>query len=579
MINEKINQEPIQVPIQATPIQEPIQATPIQEPNQELIQNKQWYEYNITDRYNKIYKQFSLQDFWSWWSDNEDIYMELRITDFKLMREYAKIHKIPHSASGMYIHHGWQLEKIINYFKDKSTIWFGINPKRRLLNNYGYSAFSGLDVNISKIKFLFIDIDRVVKDGLASNEDLMNCEILSNLVLTEFGNAGFNNNYCKICSANGLQLLIKLDVPIDVPLPVLNDESNKYVEDVLFASVKNTLKEGIGKILTSFSNKYKKKYNVEIDSTGFNMGRVGALPYSFNFKYDVPIPRGIINIKSINPNDGFADYLRNVYLSKKIRSVESNKYKQQNQVQLLSQHKMLSNNLHKNVIIDLMTSHTFPDGGINNTLWYGIKILLHNSNIDTTDNEYLHIHTELKQIHNRSFSSNGLEPKFKGCYDGPIKSNNLNIVPSMINKYLRLHKIMKLNSSVLGYHKPIFSLAPYGKQPLDVQFEITPLMLRNSMLNKSDIYSLPLNKNDPLDDIKIISNDCNKIRNGLGMLEIYKTGEHTYNELGLIILKNKLIDLFKLFLLSFNKKWGNEITAYMMRYYMNDYLNYKRWKI
>ena len=164
-----------------------------------MIYKKKWYEFDIKNRYKFIYKKYSLKDFWDWWSDNKDEYMEIRITDFKLLKDYATLYHIPYSKSGIYIHNAWQLEKIVDFFADKTTIWFGINPKRRVYNKYGKLVFGGLDINISKIKFLFLDIDRIIKDGKASKQDLLNSDLLCNEVLSEFNKNDFNKNYCKIC--------------------------------------------------------------------------------------------------------------------------------------------------------------------------------------------------------------------------------------------------------------------------------------------------------------------------------------------------------------------------------------------
>ena len=104
-----------------------------------------------------------------------------------------------------------------------------------------------------------------------------------------------------------------------------------------------------------------------------------------------------------------------------------------------------------------MLTHEFPNGGINNSLWNSLKILLHSAGITNTNSQYIELHEKLKQLHNRTFTDNGLEEEYKGSFNGTIKEQDINFVATTVNKYLRLNKIKKINSEELFYHKPIFS--------------------------------------------------------------------------------------------------------------------------
>jgi len=439
-----------------------------------------WYEYDIKDRYENVYKKFSILDFYNWWSDkNEDEYMEIRFQKWQHAELCQQKFNLYKHKNSVFINKDWQLKNIVGYFRDKSTLWFGINPRRKLRNQYGNFVFSGKDINVSKIKYVFIDIDRVIKDGPATSNDLMNADFLANKILSELSKEGFNKNYIKICSGNGLQLLFKLDVPIEIPQPTYDPDNKIYMEDELFINRKNVLKKGIGQVLQSFSNHFKNTYNVEIDRTVFNIGRVGALPYSYNLKYEQPIPRGIIEFENSNINNGLSDYIMNLYESQELKQdIKSNYNKistEKNSLLLLNkEYNILKNDLSKNKIINLMLNYTFPDGGINNTLWYAIKILLHRNDITNQNKEYKKIHELLKKIHNRSFSDNGLEPQYKNNYNGSIKENALEFVPLMVNKYLRLHKIQNIKTQKIGYHKPLFSVSPFGKNVYDIKVNISP---------------------------------------------------------------------------------------------------------
>ncbi len=61
------------------------------------------------------------------------------------------------------------------------------------------------------------------------------------------------------------------------------------------------------------------------------------------------------------------------------------------------------------------------------------------------------------------------------------------------------------------------------------------------------------------------------------MPEIYRNNDNSFTDIGKVMLKRKLTDLFISFVHAFKDKWGNGITAYMMKYYMSDYLNCRRW--
>ena len=539
---------------------------------------KKWYELNIKERYENVYKKHSIKDFMSWWSDDSECYMEIRFESWELAKECANGFKLPYDKRSIFVKHAWQLENVLKNYRGKSTLWFGINPRRPMRNDYGNVGLGCTDVYVSKSKFLFVDIDRIMsnKDGPATKEDLMNADFLAEQVMEELGRAGFNKNYLKICSGNGVQLLIKLDIPIELPIPEIKNIAGKvrYIEDSLFIQAKQIIQKGIGKILPSFSTKFKEEYKVEIDRTGFNVGRVGALPYSFNRKYDNPIIRGIVEIHNDGVNEGMSDYLKTLYDDSNVRKVVSKTFKEKTPLILSEEHKILSNNMSKNVIIDLMLNYTFPQGGINNTLWYGIKILLHNSGITINDDEYTKIHQMLMSIHNRSFSENGLEVQFQNNYNGSFNEGDVNIVPLMINKYLRLNIIKCNTSGKEGFHPPIFPVSILGKQKYEVGVNISPLLIKKN----SDVeYKISELKEDPLKDISQLVSILYKIRRGDNLDDSLKEGDFKYTAVGSMFVLKDLDDMIVAFMKKYIKKWGTTISVYMMKNYMDDYLNYKRW--
>jgi len=537
---------------------------------------KKWYELNIKDRYENVYKQYTLKDFLEWWNDGEEEYMELRFDKYTHAQYCAKQLKLPINEQSVFVKHSWQIENVLKLMKKMSTIWFGINPRRKLKNRNGKLAFGAKDIYVSKSKFLFVDIDRVEsnKNGPATKEDLMNADFLADKVLEELGKGGFDKDYIRICSGNGIQLIVKLDIPIDIPLPQMDEQTGMYYEDSLFVEAKQRIQKGIGKILPKFSSLFKEEYKVEIDKTGFNIGRVGALPFSFNHKYENPIPRGIIEIKQEGKNDGFSDYIKDLYNDSEVRATATKSIKETTPLMLLEQHKIIHNKLKQNVIVDLMLNYTFPNGGINNTLWYGIKILLHQGGVCVRDSEYIKIHELLKSIHNRSFTENGLEEIYKGNFKGPFKEEDINIVPAMVNKYLRLNKVKSIKTGKEGLHPPVFPVSPRGRVMHDLTIPISPDLFK---MESDKPITLSDFKDDPLVDVSEFSSELFKIRRGDNLKEAYKLGKFKYNATGTFKVKKDLRLHIVAFLKKFKEKWGTDITIYMMKYYMDDYFNYRRW--
>jgi hypothetical protein len=292
--------------------------------------------------------------------------------------------------------------------RDKTTVWMSVNSKKRTFNKFGKKMYSGTDVGIDSITHIFIDIDRVKKEGPATNEELKQCDMLAYKVLKKLDEHGFANNYAKICSGNGIQLLIKLDVPIILPiiqyekvgettLPLYNEE---------FERIKRVIKNGIGKQMLKFSNSFKEQLGAEIDSSCFGIGKVCSLPWSKNFKYDGFTWRGIIELKT-GENVGLTDYIMNSIEDEKsfIKNPIYGKPKREYRT-------LKPGKLRENELINFMLT-TDLQSGINNTLWAQLKCLLRDSKINLNDKEWRQIHEELKTRHKRTFTLNFPEEHFE----------------------------------------------------------------------------------------------------------------------------------------------------------------------
>jgi len=538
-----------------------------------LEEEKKWYEYDTNERVKKVYTKYTLKQFWDWWTDKQKQTMEVRIkTSFSDIKDYSINNYIPMSKSGLYVDSFDKFYNVIKHFRQNNVIWFGVNPKRKLVNKQGYKKYSGLDINISEIKYLFIDIDRIKKEGIATKEDLMSADILSNYLLEELGKAGFNKNYCKICSGNGVQLLFKLDMPFNIPYPKFDKKLGEYIEDEFFDKVKNVFRNGIKSILQNYSNSFRDKFNVEIDTTCFNMGRVGALPFTYNFKHNKSIPRGIIELVEKGENTGISDYLKQLSDDLGFKEEKRKEFDKKTDIIITSDYEIKKDEMYRNSIVDLMMNYRFPMGGINNTLWFALKILFHRNKINKTDKEYVTIRERLKKLHERGFSDNGLETKYSDNYNGPIKEKHLGMVPFMVNKYLRLNKIERITDNKIGFHKPLFDLSPNGKSMKKLKVNIS-----NTDISKKSKWDYNLSEQliDPLSDVIEFAKHLDRVREG-DFLEEGMTKSGNLTSFGRIYAKLHMDNLFLVFLRKFREKWKDEITCYMYKYYMEEYFNYKR---
>ena len=376
-----------------------------------------WYNLSEDDRIKKIYSQFTIKDFWGWWSNNEQKYMEVRIKNFDIIKQTAIELQLPFSASGIYVCNDIQLKQVIGKVRNQTTIWFGVNPRKRNYNLKGWKCFEGKDTNVQEITYITLDIDRIKKEGPANNIDLENCDKLSNLIIERLATQGWGNNYIKICSGNGVQLLVKLDFPIKLPEVEFNNQTKSYIQNNEFDKTKQTIPKGIGQDILRFSRKYIDELGVEVDKACFNISRVCALPFTKNYKYDGFTWRGIIEIQN-GINVGLSDYV----LSKE-EDVEV--YKQKNVFTtkaLKSNNRIRKGKLKDNILIKFMLENNLPYGMINNYLWYQLKILLRDSGVDFNSEEFKKIHQEL-------------ENKYKGKFTLNIPDSKFNFDENIVNKY------------------------------------------------------------------------------------------------------------------------------------------------
>jgi len=383
------------------------------------MSEKKWYDLDEKECIKQVYSKYTIKEFWDFWSDKKLRHMEVRIKDYELIKTTADKFKLPWCSSGVFVCNDVQLKNVIAFVRDKATIWFGAQPRKKNWSSRGWKTFGGKDTNVDEISFIFIDIDRKVKDGPATSEELKDCDIFADMILDRFKTQKWNKGYAKICSGNGIQLFIKLDLPIKLPLvsfdvteergkkihyPIPNDEYEK---------VRKLITLGVGDEILKFSRKHKKDLNVDVDKTSFRISQVASLPFSKNIKYNGFRWRGIIELKD-EENTGLSDYVLS-----KISNKNSSEFKGIFQVKSTPHIKNLlkSGKLLDNELVKFMLNNKFPDGMINNTIWFQLKALIRDSKYDTSSDEFRKFHAEIKRLHNRSFTMNLPDTKFQFSQD------------------------------------------------------------------------------------------------------------------------------------------------------------------
>lgn len=269
-----------------------------------------WYNLTESERVNKVYSKYSIKDFWDWWSDGKDNrVMEIRFRgDYSIVKEVSETFYLPRGKPGVYVDSADKLKKVIGFAREKTPVWFGVNPRKKNFNEWGTKSYGGLDANVSEISYIFFDIDRMEKNGAAQPYELKSAQRMADLIIEQFGNHGWDKSYCVICSGNGVQILFKLDVPIKLPKLAFDSETKRFQYNPEFEKLKNIIKDGVGKEAISFTSRFEKDLRVTIDAVALNIGRVAALPVTKNFKYGGFTWRGIIDMKN-GVNKGLSDYI------------------------------------------------------------------------------------------------------------------------------------------------------------------------------------------------------------------------------------------------------------------------------
>jgi hypothetical protein len=367
----------------------------------------------------------TLQNFWEWWSGNNQKIMEVRIKNYDWIKKISQAYNLPYSICGVYVSTAQELFNVIKTCRKHTTMWYGINPRKKSYSNKGIMLYGGKDVNVESIDFIFIDVDRINnKESNATNEELKLIEEFVNNIINDLKNLGINN-YLRVFSGNGEQLIYKLDERIILPTPEYDVKNNVYLYDERLEKYKDLIKKTIGqKLLNKYNTKEnKEKYGCEIDKAGFNIGRVGALPYSYNLKYN-PIMRVIKEIVE-GENKGLSDGLIN-----ELENLKLPLYTHKNKRKAIF-HKELNHKAETIVNSKLSQSllkDNLPLGYRNNYLIFQLKCLIKDCNIDFNALEIKHLQKMLEQKLNDKIPFNIPEEKF-------------HFNPNIVNKFYIMHKL------------------------------------------------------------------------------------------------------------------------------------------
>jgi len=364
-----------------------------------------WYELPEERRIEFTYSKYTIEDFWNWWSDKKSYWMEIRTIDWKFAKEMGVKLNIPYSHTGVFVSNYLDLKKSIAYSRFKQqNIWFGIQPRKYNYTKWGSKRLSGGDHFVDCIKFVFVDIDRKVKLKKAESEELEECDKIADIVINRFRESGFGKKYMKICSGNGIQLLFALDVPIDMPkveiVPFTDHDGKKnyvYVENDEFDKVKSLLRESFGKHMIKYINRYCIENvinNVEIDKASFRVAQVGALPVTKNFKYGGYTWRGIVEMVGGKENTGLSDYI--LMFEDDIKNFKKNNMFTPSKKSISADKRLIKGRLEENKLVQFMLNTDMPRGMRNNYIWFQLKCLIRDCQVDLYSEEFRRLHKQLE---------------------------------------------------------------------------------------------------------------------------------------------------------------------------------------
>jgi hypothetical protein len=250
----------------------------------------------------------SFNEFWQWLNPDNEVF-EIRIRDWKVIKECGQRFRLPYYSGGVFVKSFEEVVKVIKNYRGLTTMWLGVNPRKKCFDRGGVERFGGKDEAVYSISHIFLDIDRIDGEGVATAEEKEKIKKFVDIIIDDLKNLGVTN-FARIDSGNGEQLLIKLDEAIVLPAKRFDWKLKNYEFSEEFEKYKNLVKKTFveGTIKKYNTAKNQKLYGCRIDKSCGNIGRVCALPGSFNHKHGERVLRRVISLGQ-GKNEGLADSL------------------------------------------------------------------------------------------------------------------------------------------------------------------------------------------------------------------------------------------------------------------------------
>ena len=383
----------------------------------------------------------TLNKFWEWFNPDGDVY-EVRIRDWKWSKFLHDKYNIPYYSGGVFVRDYAMLMKVVKLVRKHKTAWLSVNPRKRAMNEQGWVGFGGKDINIPKISHIFIDIDRInTKSNAATKSDKVKINKFVDIIIEDLKGVGIDN-YCRIDSGNGEQIIIPLDIHIALPILKYDSVEKIYLPNDEFDKTKRVIQQVfINRIIAKYNkNTYKEKYGCEVDKSCGNIGRVMALHGTFNFKFSEPIPRKVTHINN-GTNEGLSDGLLN-----ELDNLDLPVYNKQAPKPLLKEFKFKPDTIVTSTFVQFLLKEDIKDNtGVNNTLIFQLKCLIKDNNISMNCSEVIHIKKLLDKKFKRTFAWNTPEKEF-------------HFNPNVVNNYCVENKFIPIYE--FWYDKPTVNIYP-----------------------------------------------------------------------------------------------------------------------
>ena len=360
----------------------------------------------------EVYSKFSFKEVWDFINPNNLQVYEIRmkakdpkIKIYSHIKKLANVINVPYHWTGVFITNESQFKACCIFgIKMKFTMYLSINPKRK--SHHGKDNISWMTYNGKKQSELgyynvFFDFDPTKKLKEKTTKTAEMCYRQAKKFLNENKNI---KSYMLMCSGNGIQIRVPMDSPIMIP-EYEYDEKNQIIETDETDTYGSLMKTAMQHLATKYSTS-----NVDVDITGFEIARVGRLPFSRNFKKDSPKSAGVIEIVNDEKNIGLYDYIMNFWDSV---LEDKKKIKQYSDKRIYNEFAITEDNIKNSPFIKMLLKEELPVGGRNNVLFFQLKILLNNNKINYNNPKIKDLIRDIERVQNHFISMNPPDENIK----------------------------------------------------------------------------------------------------------------------------------------------------------------------